>query len=147
MQGPIRRSGFTISLPNTVRQPASDLPTPVERNLVPIRVVINTHVRDEHRGEMFEYWKAKSEMCQAEEGNLQYEIFESIIDPSNIALLELWADQRTYDKHWQNEMTMDKPSFDRGPRRMGRDGVEFYYDHKYYRHQNGIWQVHEDQIS
>ena len=114
---------------------------------MPIRVVINTHVRDEHKAEMFEYWQQKCRTCTAEDGNLQYEVFQSIIDPSNIALLELWQDQTTYDKHWQTELAMTKPSFDRGPRRTGRDGVEFYFDHKYYRHEKGIWQVSEDQLT
>lgn len=106
---------------------------------MPIRVVVNTHIRPENKDAMFAYWREKSRLCTAEEGNLQYEIFQSIIDPNNIALLELWQDQERYDQHWQAELRMDKPSFDRGPRSSGRDGVEFYFDQKYYHHENGIW--------
>jgi quinol monooxygenase YgiN len=113
---------------------------------VAIRVVINTHVRDEHVDEMVAYWRGKNELCSAEDGNLQYETFRSIVDPNNFALLELWRDQSTYDAHWQAELGRPKPSFDRGPRRTGRDGVEFYFQHRYYRHENGIWQVAEEQL-
>jgi|HubBroStandDraft_2_1064218.scaffolds.fasta_scaffold332775_2 quinol monooxygenase YgiN len=111
-----------------------------------IRVVINTHVKPEHTDAMLAYWRQKSALCSAEEGNLQYETFRSVIEPGHFALLELWRDQPTYDRHWQAELRRDKPSFDRGPRARGRDGVEFYFEHRYYQHRNGIWQVADQQL-
>jgi heme-degrading monooxygenase HmoA len=96
-----------------------------------IRVVINTHVKPEHTDAMLAYWRQKSALCSAEEGNLQYETFRSVIEPGHFALLEL---------------RRDKPSFDRGPRARGRDGVEFYFEHRYYQHRNGIWQVADQQL-
>jgi quinol monooxygenase YgiN len=113
---------------------------------VAIRVVVNTHVKDENIEAMLAYWGAKSALCARERGNLQYETFRSIVDPNNFALLELWRDQDSYDEHWQAELSRSKPSFDNGPRRTGRDGVEFYFEHRYYRHTNGIWRVSEDQL-
>ena len=113
---------------------------------MPIRVVVNTHVAESSVDEMIAYWKDKSALCEAEEGNLQYEVFRSLSRPENFALLELWQDQRTYDAHWEAELKRPKPSPEKGPRRHGRDGVEFYFDHCYYRHENGIWRISEDQL-
>lgn len=113
---------------------------------MPIRVVVNTHVAESAVPEMIAYWNEKSRLCEAEEGNLQYEVFRSLSRPENFALLELWQDQATYDRHWAAELTRPKPTPEKGERRHGRDGVEFYFEHCYYRHENGIWRVSEDQL-
>lgn len=113
---------------------------------MPIRVVVNTHVAESSVPEMIEYWNEKNRLCEAEDGNLQYEVFRSLSRPENFALLELWRDQETYDRHWQAELSRPKLTPEKGPRRHGRDGVEFYFDHRYYRHENGVWQVSEDQL-
>lgn len=107
---------------------------------MPIRVVVNTHADDATVDELTAYWREKCRTCEGERGNLQYEVFRSITHPENFALLELWADQESYDEHWAAELARKKPLPERAPRRVGRDGVEFYFDQRYYVYTDGRWQ-------
>ena len=52
--------------------------------------------------------QAMADRCRAvqqEPGCLQYEVFQSALDPDTLILLELWADQAALDAHAQVNAT------------------------------------------
>jgi quinol monooxygenase YgiN len=110
-----------------------------------IRVVSNVTVAPEAVDAYLDYWRRRSAECRAEPGALQYQVFRSIEEPNEFALLELWADQQTYDAHWAAQRAIpDRPVFPRAPRRQGRDGIEFY-EQRYYIQADGRWVPADDE--
>lgn len=109
-----------------------------------IRIVSNVSIAAESVDPYLSYWGERSPICRAEPGNLQYQVFRSIEEPNQFTLLELWEDQETYDRHWSAQLAIpNRPVFPRAPRTRGRDGIEFYFDHRYFRLDDGRW-VPED---
>jgi quinol monooxygenase YgiN len=104
-----------------------------------IRVVSNVTIAPDAVEDYLTYWRERSAQCRAEEGALQYQVFRSIEEPNQFALLELWSDQDTYDRHWAAQRAIpDRPVFARAPRPDGRDGIEFY-EQRYYTQVDGRW--------
>jgi quinol monooxygenase YgiN len=59
-------------------------------------------------GKGTELARAMADRCRAvqqEPGCLQYEVFQSALDPDKLLLLELWTDQATLDAHAQLNAT------------------------------------------
>ena len=44
-------------------------------------------------------YKARCEECMKEPGCEQFEVFQSVLNPDKLALLELWSDQAALDTH------------------------------------------------
>ncbi|MDG4834346.1 antibiotic biosynthesis monooxygenase [Solwaraspora sp. WMMD1047] len=110
-----------------------------------VRVVSNVTIEPEAVDEYLAYWRQRSGECRAEPGALQYQVFRSIEEPNEFALLELWSDQETYDAHWAAQRAIpDRPTFPRAPRSQGRDGIEFY-EQRYYRLVDGRWVPADEQ--
>ena len=66
---------------------------------MPVRLVITTHAKP---GKGTELARAMADRCRAvqqEPGCLQYEVFQSALDPDTLILLELWTDQAALDAH------------------------------------------------
>ena len=66
---------------------------------MPVRLVITTHAKP---GKGTELARAMADRCRAvqqEPGCLQYEVFQSALDPDTLILLELWMDQVALDAH------------------------------------------------
>jgi quinol monooxygenase YgiN len=66
---------------------------------MPVRLVITTHAKP---GKGTELARAIADRCRAvqqEPGCLQYEVFQSALDPDTLILLELWTDQVALDAH------------------------------------------------
>jgi quinol monooxygenase YgiN len=66
---------------------------------MPVRLVITTHAKP---GKGTELARAMADRCRAvqqEPGCLQYEVFQSALDPDTLILLELWTDQVALDAH------------------------------------------------
>lgn len=104
-----------------------------------IRVVSNVTIAPDAVAGYLDYWRRRSAECRAEPGALQYQVFRSIEQPNEFALLELWSDQETYDRHWAAQRAIpDRPVFPRAPRSSGRDGIEFY-EQRYYTLVDGRW--------
>ena len=64
-----------------------------------VRLVITT---DAKPGKGTELARAMADRCRAvqqEPGCLQYEVFQSALDPDTLILLELWTDQAALDAH------------------------------------------------
>jgi quinol monooxygenase YgiN len=105
-----------------------------------IRIVSNVTIDPDHVEDYLEYWPRRSAECRAERGALQYQVFRSIEYPNEMALLELWADQESYDEHWAAQSLIpNRPQFPRAPRATWRDGLEFYFQHQYFKLVNNVW--------
>ena len=64
-----------------------------------VRLVITTSAKP---GKGTELARALADRCRAvqqEPGCLQYEVFQSALDPDTLILLELWTDQAALDAH------------------------------------------------
>jgi quinol monooxygenase YgiN len=109
-----------------------------------IRIVSNISVEPSQIQDYLDYWAHRSPQCRAEPGCLQYQVLRSVEIPNEFALLELWEDQETYDTHWAAQLQIpNRPAFARVPRTHGRDGLEFYFDQRYYHLENGQWVADE----
>ena len=72
---------------------------------MPVRLVITTHAKP---GKGTELAQAMADRCcavQQEPGCLQYEVFQSALDPDTLVLFELWTDQAALDAHAQVNAT------------------------------------------
>jgi quinol monooxygenase YgiN len=105
-----------------------------------IRIVSNVAIDPAEVDGYLRYWSQRSPQCRAEAGCQQYQVFRSIEVPNEFALLELWSDQGAYDAHWVAQRAIPgRPVFPRVPRTHGRDGLEFYFDQRYYKLRDGRW--------
>jgi quinol monooxygenase YgiN len=50
-------------------------------------------------GELAQAYKARCDECMSEPGCEQFEVFQSVLNPDNLALLERWSDQAALDAH------------------------------------------------
>jgi quinol monooxygenase YgiN len=105
-----------------------------------IRIVSNVAIEPSQAEKYLAYWRQRSAQCRAEPGCEQYQVFQSIETPNEFALLELWSDQEAYDAHWSAQRAIPgRPVFDRVPRAQGRDGLEFYFEQRYFKLADGAW--------
>ena len=68
---------------------------------MPVRLVITMHAKP---GKGTEIAQAMADRCRAvqhEPGCQQFEVFQSVLDPDKLVVLELWADQAALDVHAQ----------------------------------------------
>jgi quinol monooxygenase YgiN len=68
---------------------------------MPVRLVITTHAKPGKGTELAQAMADRCRAVQQEPGCLQYEVFQSALDPDTLILLELWADQAALDAHAQ----------------------------------------------
>jgi len=66
---------------------------------MPVRLVITTHAKPGKGTELAQAMADRCRAVQQEPGCLQYEVFQSALDPDTLILLELWADQAALDAH------------------------------------------------
>lgn len=66
---------------------------------MPVRLVINLNAAPGKGAELARVFRQRCAEVVQEPGCLQFEIFQSAVDPDKLALLELWADQAALDAH------------------------------------------------
>lgn len=64
----------------------------------PVRIIIQNAVQASE--EMYDKIRAEIAETRREEGCLEYAWYENVDLPGHLLLLELWADQVIYDRHW-----------------------------------------------
>ena len=64
-----------------------------------VRLVIEINAKPGKGAELAKLQAARCLEVQKEPGCLQFEIFQSAVNPDKLALLELWADQAALDVH------------------------------------------------
>jgi quinol monooxygenase YgiN len=66
---------------------------------MPVRLVVTLNAAPGKGAELLEAFRGRCAEVVREPGCLEFEVFQSGIDPDKLVLLELWADQAALDVH------------------------------------------------
>ncbi len=66
---------------------------------MPLRLVITLNAAPGKGAEFAEAFRGRCQEVMAEPGCLQFEVFQSVLDPDKLTLLELWEDEATLAAH------------------------------------------------
>jgi quinol monooxygenase YgiN len=64
-----------------------------------VRLVVTITAAPGKGAELAQAYKARCAQVMQEPGCEQFEVFQSIVDPDRLALLERWTDQAALDQH------------------------------------------------
>ena len=64
-----------------------------------VRLVVTISAAPGKGPELAQSYTARCEDCMKELGCEQFEVFQSVLNPDKLALLELWSDQAALDAH------------------------------------------------
>ncbi len=64
-----------------------------------VRLVVSIAAAPGKGGELAQAYKARCAEVVKEPGCEQFEVFQSVVDPDRLALLERWSDQAALDTH------------------------------------------------
>jgi quinol monooxygenase YgiN len=64
-----------------------------------VRLVVTLDAEPGKGGELLDVFKGRCAEVLQEPGCLQFEVFQSGVNPDKLVLLELWADQAALDLH------------------------------------------------
>ena len=81
-----------------------------------VRLVVTIDAAPGKGGELASVFKARCQEVMQEPGCEQFEVFQSVLNPDKLALLELWKDQAALDVHAKvNETCAPLPAGLRAP--------------------------------
>ena len=66
---------------------------------MPVRLVVSINAEPGKGSELAAVYRDRCAEVMKEPGCMQFEVFQSAVDPDRLALLELWADQAALDVH------------------------------------------------
>jgi quinol monooxygenase YgiN len=66
---------------------------------MPVRLVVSITAAPGKGGELAEQFRQRCAEVAQEPGCQQFEVFQSVLNPDRLALLELWQDQAALDVH------------------------------------------------
>ena len=92
-----------------------------------VRLVVTITAAPGKGSELAQTYKARCEECMKEPGCEQFEVFQSVLNPDKLALLERWSDQAALDTHAKLNATR------RSGRSAGRVGAGEREDYEYHR--------------
>jgi quinol monooxygenase YgiN len=64
-----------------------------------VRLVVTITAAPGKGAELAQAYRARCEECMKEPGCEQFEVFQSVLNPDKLALLERWSDQAALDTH------------------------------------------------
>ena len=64
-----------------------------------VRLVVTFHAAPGRGAELAQAMKARCEVSRQDAGCEQFEVFQSVVEPDKLVLLELWQDQAALDAH------------------------------------------------
>jgi quinol monooxygenase YgiN len=64
-----------------------------------VRLVVTITAETGRGSELAQVMKGRCEECMKEPGCEQFEVFQSVLNPDKLALLERWTDQAALDTH------------------------------------------------
>ena len=64
-----------------------------------VRLVVTITAAPGKGAELGQAYRARCEDCMKEPGCEQFEVFQSVVNPDKLALLEHWTDQAALDTH------------------------------------------------
>lgn len=90
------------------------------------RLIISITALPGKGAELLEVYRGRCTEIQKEPGCLQFEVFQSGLNPDKLVLLELWADQAALDVHSKLNATRAAiPDGLRAPGDAGREDYEY----------------------
>jgi quinol monooxygenase YgiN len=66
---------------------------------MPVRLVVHIDAAPGKGSELAQVFRGRCQEVMREPGCQQFEVFQSVLNPDKLALLELWADQAALDVH------------------------------------------------
>ena len=89
-----------------------------------IRLIISLSAAPGKGAAFAEAFKGRCQEVMTEPGCEQFEVFQSVVDPDRLVLLELWSDQASLDAH--AKMNATRAPLPPGLRGQGGGGREDY---------------------
>jgi quinol monooxygenase YgiN len=93
---------------------------------MPVRLVVGIDAAPGKGAELATVFRGRCEDVMKEPGCLQFEVFQSALNPDKLALLELWADQAALDVHAKVNQT--RPPLPAGLRAEGGSREDYEYN-------------------
>jgi quinol monooxygenase YgiN len=90
-----------------------------------VRLVVTITATPGKGAELAQAFKARCAECMQEPGCEQFEIFQSVLNPDKLALLELWKDQAALDAHAKLNTT--RPPMPAGLRAGAGEREDYQY--------------------
>ena len=90
-----------------------------------VRLVVTITANPGKGVELAQAFRARCAECMQEPGCEQFEIFQSVLNPDKLALLELWTDQAALDAHAKLNAT--RPPMPSGLRAGGGVREDYTY--------------------
>jgi quinol monooxygenase YgiN len=90
-----------------------------------VRLVVTITAATGKGSELAQAYKTRCEECMKEPGCEQFEVFQSVLDPDKLALLERWSDQAALDTHAKLNAT--RPAMSPGLRAGGGEREDYEY--------------------
>jgi len=93
---------------------------------MPIRLIVMITAAPGRGSELAQAYKARCTEVMTEPGCEQFEVFQSVVNPDKLALLERWTDKAALDVHAQlNSTRAPLPPELRAGRRPEREDYEY----------------------
>jgi quinol monooxygenase YgiN len=90
-----------------------------------VRLVVTISAAPGKGGELAQAMKGRCAEVMQESGCLQFEVFQSAVNPDKLALLELWQDQAALDTHAKLNQT--RPALPAGLRQGAGEREDYTY--------------------
>jgi len=91
-----------------------------------VRLVVTINAAPGKGAELAQAFKKRCAECMQEPGCEQFEVFQSVLDPDKLALLELWQDQAALDAHAKLNAT--RPPMPEGLRAGAGEREDYQYN-------------------
>lgn len=91
-----------------------------------VRLVISINAAPGKGAELLAAMKARCELSRKDAGCLQFEVFQSALDPDRLTLLELWESQAALDAH--AKLQAQRPALPEGLRLGAGEREDYTYN-------------------
>ena len=91
-----------------------------------VRLVVTFHAAPGKGTDLAQAMRARCEISRQDAGCEQFEVFQSVSDPDNLVLLELWKDQAALDAH--AKLQVQRPPLPEGLRLGAGEREDYTYN-------------------
>jgi quinol monooxygenase YgiN len=93
---------------------------------MPVRIVVTIHAEPGKGAELAQAFRSRCAEVAQEPGCQQFEVFQSVLNPDKLALLELWSDPDALAVH--AEVNTTRPPLPPGLRAAGGAREDYDYN-------------------